>query len=640
MVERTTDVRWVPAGERVVVGRMRVDAGAVYVGDGAEPSALDPTLMVNRQHPDWHGATVGRPPRYADFTPEARAAYLIWLETGRRAPQAPSLWALLYLYGLERRILLDGEDDPTLLSEIGQLDAVYGHDSDVHRLTTALHQNTLNQQPELTDTDAIPDVLRIELGRRALTSTPVSAEWALAWAWFHPAIPRRTAATTAPEQFAQRWTQEFSAAYPEGLVVAPRRRRLTLEYVPANPSLPSPLEITVPDASDVFEAPGPEDVLRRITEQVESDLEAHVRWLHRHPGGETSAAALGTMPHSLVDTSEAASTVQPLVAWAEERLGDEQRRTVSGREIVEQWSVARGRSGTETVDAMALARVLDQFGLGLEPDPRFGGTPVSVEAPAVLFRFERPPVTSPSPAYTTALVTLELCAAVAMADGAANDAEDALLVAQVERVEDLVDAERVRLAAHHDLLRTKTVDLADVARRIGALDAAQRRRLGGYLAEVARVDGDVSSAERATLVAVHELLGLPAPDLERRPGGLDETRLAATRASNAEVQELLAAIFAEDEDESQEEPPQTVRVEADIAGLDRRHSSLLRDLAAAGTWSRAELEEAARRHGVMPDGALDAINEAAMDTTEDPVVDVDEDESVTIDGDVYREMAA
>ncbi|WP_433788401.1 TerB N-terminal domain-containing protein [Actinomycetospora sp. CA-101289] len=638
MVERATSVRWVPAGERVVVGRMRIDAGTVYVGEGDEPSSLDPTLRVDRQRPDWHAQTVGRPPRYADLGPEARAAYLIWLETGRRAVEAPSVWALLYLYGLERRVLLDGDDDPALRQEADELGRVYGHDDEVKRLATALGGNELFQPPPLSDTDLVPDALRIELGRRALTSTPLDAEWALAWAWFHPTIPRRTAATAAPEQFAQRWGQVFHETHPNGLLVAPRRRRLTLEHRPSNPSLPSPLEITVSDASDVLDAPGPEQALRSITEQVESDLETHVRWLHRNPGHDADVSALGTIPHSLVSTSASAPAVEPLVIWAEETVGAEQRRGVSGTDLIERWAAVQGKSAVEKPDALTLVRVLDQFGLGVEPDPRFGGRPVDVDQPAVLFRFEHPPVTSPSPAYTTALVTLELCAAVATADGAADDAEDALLVAQVGRVEGLVDAERLRLSAHHDLLRAQTVDLAAVAERVGALDAGDRRRLGRYLLEVARVDGEISRAERATLVAVHELLGLPAPELEGRTGEFDEARLAATRASNAEVQELLAAIFADDEDPEEDPPP--APEQADIVGLDRRHAGLLQELAAAGSWSRAELERAARRLGVMPDGALDAINEAAIDATEDPVIEVDEDESVTIDADVYRELTA
>ena len=52
---------------------------------------------------------------------------------------------------------------------------------------------------------------------------------------------------------------------------------------------------------------------------------------------------------------------------------------------------------------------------------------------------------------------------------------------------------------------------------------------------------------------------------------------------------------------------------AGLAGLDAAHSGLLRRLAAKTVWPRIEVERLAGELGLLPDGALEVINEAAFD---------------------------
>ena len=66
----------------------------------------------------------------------------------------------------------------------------------------------------------------------------------------------------------------------------------------------------------------------------------------------------------------------------------------------------------------------------------------------------------------------------------------------------------------------------------------------------------------------------------------------------------------------------------------------MRELAGRDHTSRRDLELAAASHGVLPDGALDVINEAALDLTGDLVIETHDDESVTVDPDAYEEMCA
>ena len=728
MTASATASEWVGVETPVEVAGAALEGA--YVGGATTPETVDPDLPVDLSAPDWPAASVARPPHYGELTPAARAAFLIWHRTGRRAPQAPATWALLHLYGLERRMLVDGDDDPQLRREAAELGGVYGADLEVARVAEMLGGHPRPTRSPALDDQPVPDELQVELGRRALGSEPIDAEWALAWAWYHPDLPRRDAARRFPDEFARLWRHRFSERFSDGFLAKPRRRRLALEYRPANPSLPTPLELTVDDASDVFLTPAPARLFTDINDQVESELASYVRWATSHPEEIGTVHAAAVLPAPLLAGSPAEAAAQPLVDYAETVLGEDHTAIADCVPLLNLWLEAARQDDVERRDSVALAQVLDRYGFGIEPDVRFGGRPISRRSPAVLFRQAGVPVTSPSEAYAAALVTLELCAAVASADGVVDEDEQALLVEQVHRVEGLTDAERVRLDAHRLLLTTSNVDLDDVAARVVVLAEQQRRGIGSYLLDVAQVDGVVTDDERRTVRAVYELLALdpgevddrlgalvppapPPPDLlpadttptsarpvelfalepvaaEEDSGGdslfvlaptsldegdesappnapveaasaavstelaledaddapdrlvaLDESRLRATQRSNSAVQDLLGAIFAADEHDAVDaEPEAEAAGPTPLAALDTAHSALLRDLASRERTTRPDLERAAARFGVLPDGALDVINEAALDLTDELVIEVLDDESVMVDSAIYEEMCA
>ena len=82
-------------------------------------------------------------PSYDEITPEARAAYLQWLGTGRSHPSACIGYVFLFFYGIERRVLVDIANDPMLSWEIPPLRAevqrllsIYGGNDSFHRYAT------------------------------------------------------------------------------------------------------------------------------------------------------------------------------------------------------------------------------------------------------------------------------------------------------------------------------------------------------------------------------------------------------------------------------------------------------------------------------------------------------------------------
>ena len=97
---------------------------------------------------------------------------------------------------------------------------------------------------------------------------------------------------------------------------------------------------------------------------------------------------------------------------------------------------------------------------------------------------------------------------------------------------------------------------------------------------------------------------------------------------------LLHSIFTDDEVEAADGGPTDGGPSA--CGLDGPHTALLIVLAGRPSWTRAELEAECGALRLLPDGALDTLNEAAYERVGDPVADGDG--PITINADVAQEM--
>lgn len=61
-----------------------------------------------------------------------------------------------------------------------------------------------------------------------------------------------------------------------------------------------------------------------------------------------------------------------------------------------------------------------------------------------------------------------------------------------------------------------------------------------------------------------------------------------------------------------------------IAGLDGTHSELLRAFAGGPSWTRGEWEALCASDELLPEGALDTLNEAALDRCGEPLAEGDD----------------
>lgn len=170
--------------------------------------------------------------------------------------------------------------------------------------------------------------------------------------------------------------------------------------------------------------------------------------------------------------------------------------------------------------------------------------------------------------------------------------------------------------------------------RAGSQDEARLARLRAEADQVAALmagpgDGEGASAETPPTAIAAKPPAMASPIPPPR-GALDEERLARIRAETERVSTVLAGVFQADEAAAPAAPVSPKESAAgDLPGLGSAHSGFVRLLRERPEWPRADFEAAARGLGLLPDGALEAVNEWAYDHLGGPLLE--EGDPLTVD---------
>lgn len=684
-----------PPGEQATVGGHVIPGGLLYIGQHlGEPALINPGLPVAASP----GRTVvpggGPELAYHLLSAAARRAYLEWLAGGRRA-DVPTGLVMLFCFGLERRLLLDEDSSvqremPAIAAEVHRLRVTYGsgattlrdaldHLLDLLELLTAPHQ-----APDSRPDRQTPIAVRTGLARYAATSTPVPADWARLWLRCQPSLTPRRSETDCPAEFDRLFTLRYRSRFVDGVIPPGSGAGLRLRYRPANPGLATTL-VCRADLPDPLTEPLAGRPIVALRDEVAGALDPYRRWLARFPQGRDSLAAVAMLPTELVDARH--GRLGAVRVWSERRLDGQPRAFIDAGEFREFWSSAAPERMASD-EAATLLAVLARLGLGVEPDVRFGAAALA-PGPAVLFRLGRPAAARPGPSFPSAAAIVRCAAAVASSAGPVDPrgpGGSAVLATTVDLAAALrLDpGEDLRLAARLGWLLTTRVDIDRLGRQTSMLTAADRETAGHYLVTVAvTADPAAGPATVAALIRIYRILGLrpglvfqrlhqrsttggpralPRPAAEItglggaeepvlvQPGGnhpigyalpwatpaglhIDAALIREKETESDAAAALLRRIFDEDPPEAADpEPP----AEGPVTGLDQAHGALLRALAVRSSWTRDEFVSLAAAHGVMPDGALDLLNEVAIDTAGAPVVDGGD--TLTVADDILTEL--
>jgi uncharacterized tellurite resistance protein B-like protein len=654
---------WVPAGESIQIAGHTIVGGMLYVGSSLptpsgenDPSLIDPSKPVADKG-DFTERQTGYWPSYSHITPAARAAYLHWLADGRRNPEADIGYVFLFFYGLERRALVDSkanadakQDWPQIKEELLELLSVYGASSGsfgnyarnlLNLLQFADYPPKLYEAPipSFSRASELPLHLRVALGQAAADGVPVPARLALEWVRLAPDVYLRTPTVRCAKQFEMLFIEKYSQIFGAGIALPCNKTKLKFVYRPASAGFHGYQEIKLSfgDIPDVAVLTGPIKKLFPIVEEATKELAPYSRFIGRNPESASSLEALLQLPPALWPEN-----VQSAFQDLKTRMG-------SGNVMLTFQGLlgALEAKTTLTKDKIAsLARALEAMSIGMEPDVIGGAKAPKPEDKIVLFNVPAGEQSLRStPAYLAALVTLQLCAAVAAANGEFGKEEAKHLREQVVSWSHLKLNDRRRLLAQLRLLSTAPVPLSTLKKKLEPLAPAARETIAGFIATVAQTAGMVTPAEVSMLERVYRTLGVEpkkvfsdihsvaaggASDVRRKDEEagfkLDAAKIIALQQDSEKVSKLLANIFKE-ENAAVNVPPVEPEPEANEAapvgllGLDAAHSAFVRVLLSRPDWTREELLDVASDMELMLDGALERVNEASFDKIDMAITD-------------------
>lgn len=686
--QRATKGEWLPAGRSATVHGF-VTGELVYVGnsllalDGyrVEPSLINPALPVDPSYANTSGDGVSYWPSYSTITASSRRAFLQWLAGGRQDRNTSIGYVFLFFYGLERRVYefvqdrgSNADEVLAIAREVARLLDLYGSNHSFASYAGSLLDAIALIEPRARE--LLRDTPRAEYGpsqRLKLTLAELSVDGkpipaALALDWVRSAWYLNTPATRCADEFELLFHIRYARQFGEGLVVKPNKTCIDTRYRPASAGL-SELTLTNTRVPDITQLSRPLNKLVELASECSNALDAFSRFLGKNPDGRGTLAAFGLLPDDLVEATHSADA-SALASLVRSRLDADGRAHLAAGELLQYVRIAKPGKVSKN-EAMLLAQALEKLGYGIEPDVRLGGPVYEPDGRVVVFRRLDDCPSTASDEYATATLCMRLGAIVSAADDDVSETERTLLQKHISETLQLSAGERQRLAAHLAWLLEEKPGTNGLKKHLAALTSGARHHIGQLLITVATTDGRVDPREMKILEKLYDLVGLSAADLyadihaalatdeepvavdrsvtppkgfaiPTKPAaattatGIDMDRVRLKIAETREVSTLLSSIFTEEE----AQPAAAPRVaQANTVGtLDAAHSELLRRLAERESWPRDEVERLAGELALLPDGALETINDYAYAAADQPFWE--DDDPVAINSTVAMELIA
>ena len=671
---------WVPKGQTVNIAGREVD-GMVYVGTTPQIGSsyygescrayIDPSLSVARVG-SARAAGMGYWPGYSSIPAVCRATYLDWLSEGRTDGSVDSGYMFLFFYGLERRFLVDQPSDDEkqeIVAEVERLKTLFSDNYSVQRYLGeflniaraaamggfSTDDPTLKQAILDNRSWDLPILLKLALGGMISEGEALDAEWVSLWLLCHPERRLCTPAERCGEEFRALFKLKFAALYPDGLKVRTPRKPLTMTYRAAssefnctiNLSAKSGGEAQIPDISDLR---SPVQKAQKIADEAMDELDKFSRYLGRNPDGRGTIEAQALLPAELWSLFPS-DELEELKGWAREQVAA--GGLVPAVDVISRLEGAMPekfgkRQLTGAADALA------RMGFGMAPDPRFSLRGPKADEPVVIFELsetvER--LEDVSPNYRAQLFELALATFVAHADSKLVEAERRALRDKIEASTGLTELERKRLHANLEWYLDVPPDMSWLRSRLKDADAEHHLALRAAVVTIAHADSVIQPEEVACIEKIYKALGIDAglvyadlhagdvpdgpvcvkaaeaeapgeqiPDEPKaRAASLDAARIAAIRNDTERVSSVLGEIFSADEDES-DQSLQASSLPTFLTGLDPKHAILVEQIIQREHWTDEEFDEIAGNQGLMPSGALEAINEWAFQKFDEALLD-------------------
>lgn len=466
--------RWIFPGEMITVSGIEVTGGHFYLGQRMKPaghnsggyydgnneaSLVDDTLKIYPTPYIYEDSSLGYWPSFSSLSPEARGAYLSWLASDRCDTSCPIGYVFIYLYGLERRALVDSRDNNisddefySLFKEICRLRSVFNENRSFRNYSSQLLEAMSILRPNENLAAALNDdsefsnsmQFRLILAKTVDTGAPVPADLALTWVTNHAEYSLRTPARRCAKEFAALFKRRYTLKYGEGMVVKPNKARLRLDYTPASPSLRG-IRLPVPDLPDPGALKGPVQKLMAIADICTGELDAYSRYLGRKGTSANDTAAILLLPSEIVNES-AEKILSTFKHWADDAI-----RSKGGIvSVADYWSHMNATCPAKInkKEADLMQAFAQKMGYCLAPDPYHHHVKADVDGVLVLFPAGERGRFSPSPEFITAVLTLRLGSVVALIDNSLDQAEQKVLENAINNNASFSDDEKRSLHAY------------------------------------------------------------------------------------------------------------------------------------------------------------------------------------------------
>lgn len=671
---------WVPSGSSVIIAGREI-GGLVYVSAQSQGSGhrraricracIDPVLPVAPVGCDRRGDEMSLWPSYSEISQACRATYLDWLAKGRSDPSMHPGYVLLYLYGLERRFLIDSPSGPervVILDEVMRLRHLLTDSDCVKRrldefidIAGMISRGELSanlaefREPMIGHGDSdLPLSLKMSLGRSIAAGEPLDDSGLFSWFMALSGKRLRLPALRCGEEFRQLFKRKFDARFPDGLQVRKPRRKLLAYYHAMSGEFGGLLDVAGANGSvvDIANLRQPIALAQDIVDAAMHDLGPLSRYLGRNPGDRHSIAAIALRPAELWSHS-LPGEMNGVVEWINSQLAE--GGLVTADDLMEQL-VPGCAPRSDIQKAVYMADVLARCGIGMVPDPRISLRARRRDEPFLIFDLGGPVLSWgwASQAYHSALVEIAAATYVACAAGPVSKASCEALQAWIIGCDGLIEVERRYLVANMRWHLAQPPDLRALRGHLKVTDNARRQAWRALIRMIVHSDLVILPAKIAAAEEVYNAIGLDLalvyadfhaggfpdgpvrvrqavadppgepipPSLSDQGAFLDAGRIAAIRRDTEQVSAILEMIFAADE-------------QADIqtdygpfspvffCGLGSRHVRLARQLIKREQWSAGEFEGLSATQGLMADGALETLNEWAFTKFDEALLEND-----------------
>ncbi len=692
-------LQWVPSGTLVEIAGRKIP-GMVYtskyaLGMGSEPSAICTTASVDRRPS--YVEDLSYYPSFPSLTPAQRGFYLDWLARGRRDPNPedlPTGYLFLFFYGIERRILVEGDFDPTLWFEVLELLKIYGLTRKSRSIASYfgdfLHFTSYSTGPvgynnvcqmlfELQGKRTSDVALTLALANHYRTGTPVG--WSLAHmvAMNHDDSRRSVVAERTGDAFKGMFRKRFEDVYPDGMVLKAAKRDQTVQYQTGNntinprfgnygssghgsasaailkvpgvmglksqfKNLPLLWNQCIEDLSGYSRAVAKLSSAASVTNQdrlkAHLALPAELREDHPHPLAGQFAEALQACP----ETSRIRFMPVGILAGL---LG-----------IGERAALTQGQSDE-------VAALVESLGYTIAPHPQILNLPLAWTQEVAIATC--PHGIGASKELGGLLRLLYLAVLVASADGVVDQTE----LEVFHRANGVIDGfGRIQIEATQAVLTRDTHVASKQLQRIAkSVPQGERMPVFKLLVHIACSDEVLSSDENRLLRRIAKVFQLgdealddvltddssfqtvtvsrgkprtggeaiPQPEQPTAPTfSLDMDRIAALTAETAEVVSILSKALAEEPVEPMMEPTvEAVPVKATTIpvwaeALDARYHPAFLELIALRDGHAPDLNSIAGKYHLMADDLVDGINTWSDEALGDFLIEIADDDQASV----------